>query len=332
MTTQQQFLDLLTEIEPSKSTVDRCAAAHSTLRDGLRTDEKFKARHVDTFLSGSYKRDTAIRPQKIDGELQRPDVDIIVVTNHASDDEPQLMLDELHGALSRAGYTNLTVNRRSINVKMATVDMDVVPIIANGEGFLIPDTELVAWLATNPQKHTDWTIERNDASDGRFKPLVKLFKWWRRTHLSSLKRPKGFILECLVAKHMDYSEDNYERLFVTFMEQVADAYRLTATLGGVPHIEDPGVPGNNVFSNVKPDDFRTFYDKVAEHAVKARKALEETDPVKALAAWREVLGPCFPASAATKAGVALSLLRPALAGGLTFPSKPAYPNKPQGFA
>lgn len=59
MTTQQQFLDMLTEIEPSNSTVASCSSAHRTLRDALADHEEFGDVHVETFLSGSYIRDTA---------------------------------------------------------------------------------------------------------------------------------------------------------------------------------------------------------------------------------------------------------------------------------
>jgi predicted nucleotidyltransferase len=335
MTTQQQFIDMLTEIEPSPSTVASCSSAHKTLRAALAEHEKFGDVHVETFLSGSYIRDTAIRPTKVDGVLQRPDVDIIAVTGHTSEDEPQVVLDAVHQALVDAGYKTLTVNRRSINVKLVTVDMDVVPVIENGDSYLIPDIHLEEWLPTNPPAHTQWTINVNADAGGRFKPLVKLFKWWRRVHLASLKRPKGFILECLVAKHMNYSETSYERIFVSLLESIRDAYSGHAALGLVPYLDDPGVPGNNVFSAVTADEFKTFYDVVAEHATLARKAKNETDADEALKLWRQVLGARFPASAATQrstSGLANSLLRPAVGVGLTFPAAPVYPNKLDGFA
>lgn len=335
MTTQQQFVDMLSEIEPSDSTVAACSSAHKTLRDALAEHDGFSEVHVRTFLSGSYKRDTAIRPTRVDGVLQRADVDIIAVTNHTSDDDPEVVLDAVHQALVDAGYKNLTINRRSINVKLVTVDMDVVPVIENGDAYLIPDIHLEEWLDTNPDAHTDWTIATNIKAGGRFKKLVKLFKWWRRLHMpADLKRPKGFILECLVANHMSYTETNLETLFVTLLEAIRDAYYLTVLLGQVPSLEDPGVPGNNVFSAVKVEEFKTFYEKVSEHAALARKAKDETDDKEALKLWREVLGSCFPASASQRSDSekATSLLRPALGAGLTFPATAVYPNKPGGFA
>ena len=332
MTTQQQFLDFLWEIEPSTSTVDACSSAHNTLREALRTDENFSKLHVETFLSGSYRRDTAIRPQKIDGVLQRPDVDIIVVTNHTEDDDPHDVLDALHQALVDAGYANLKVNRRSIAVTLAGVDMDVVPVIEDGDAYLIPDIELKDWLPTNPPAHTQWTVDVNRAAAGRFKPLVKLVKWWRRYHLSAMRRPKGFILECLVAKHMNYSQANYETLFVEVLEAVRDNYAIYVALSQVPFLEDPGVPSSNVFSNVTFDEFKTFYAKVKEHAALARKAKDEIDDDEALKQWRSILGQRFPAAAGASKAFASSLLRPAVGAGLTFPATPVLPNKHAGFA
>ena len=49
MTTQQQFLDFLWEIEPSTSTVNACSSAHNMLREALRTDDSFSKLHVETF-------------------------------------------------------------------------------------------------------------------------------------------------------------------------------------------------------------------------------------------------------------------------------------------
>lgn len=331
MTTQQQFLDFLSEIEPSTSTVAACSSAHKNLRAGLRDDENFGEMHVDTFLSGSYKRETAIRPQKIEGVLQRPDVDIMVETSHTEDDPPKDVLDLLHQALIDSGYENLKVNRRSIAVTLVTVDMDVVPIIANGDTFLIPDVALKKWLHTNPRGHTQWTIDVNAAAGGRFKPLVKLFKWWRRVHLGDLIRPKGFILECLVAEHMNYTEKNYETVFVELLEAIRDAYGWYAENDSVPSVRDPAVPANNVFSNVTAAEFKKFYNKVKAHATLTRKAKNESDNDKALALWREVFGNRFPCAANNKTA-ANSLLRPAVGAGLTFPSTPVLPNKPSGFA
>jgi hypothetical protein len=43
---------------------------------------------IDDFLGGSYRRDTAIRPVTKNGDVERPDVDIYVVVDGSTWDNP----------------------------------------------------------------------------------------------------------------------------------------------------------------------------------------------------------------------------------------------------
>lgn len=331
MATKQQFIDFLTEIEPSDTTVERCSSAHWTLRDKLASHDAFKKLHVGTFLSGSYRRKTAVRPRLINGELQRPDVDIIVETSHMRTDEPTDVINQLNSALSDAGYANLRKNRRSVSVFLTTVDMDVVPIIENGSSYLIPDTELGEWIITNPPGHTEWATQCNQTAEQRFKPLVKLLKWWRRHNLPDLRRPKGFILEAMVADKMSYSESSYEELFAKLMRAFKDDYWLFAATGSVPSLADPAVSGNNVFSAVTPEEFKQFYDMVCDHVVLIDEARAETDEKAQVVKWRKVFGQAFPAAGGTRMATE-SLMQTAGTVGLAFPQHPVMPKKQQGFA
>ena len=54
----------------------------------------------------------------------------------------------------------------------------------------------------------------NNISSGMFKPLVKLMKWLRRVNPTIAKKPKGIVIECIVAGCMDKSETQYGELFV----------------------------------------------------------------------------------------------------------------------
>ncbi|MHA7685895.1 SMODS domain-containing nucleotidyltransferase [Cupriavidus sp. PET2-C1] len=333
--TQQQFIDFLSEIEPSPTTKSVCISAHSNLRAKLEKHETYKDIHVNTYLSGSYARNTALRPRQTDGTVRRPDVDIIVVTNHAHYDLPSDVIRTLRKAVKSLGYTDVEANRRSICVSLGSVEMDVVPVIPSPwqqGGWLIADKSEEQWLVTNPMGHNQWASAVNKKANGYFVPLVKLVKWWRRENLPHLKRPKGFILETLVAKHMDYKETSYEELFAKFLEAVRDEYMWTVQSGQVPHLEDPSVSGNNVFSRVKPEEFKRFYDMAEAHAAVVRRAQRETDADKALTLWQRVLGDRF-RKPVQKAG----MLRPAVTAsagiGLAFPAIAVVPpNKPAGFA
>ncbi|PHH43979.1 SMODS domain-containing nucleotidyltransferase [Pseudomonas putida] len=335
MATQQQFIDFLKEIEPSPTTKSICISAHSTLREKLEKHETYRDFYVSTYLSGSYARNTALRPRVANGTLRRPDVDIILVTNHTLQDLPSDVITTLRKAVKSLGYAEVDANRRSICVSLESIEMDVVPVIANPwqeGGWLIADKSEERWLVTNPMGHNQWASSVNKKANGYFVPLVKLVKWWRRENLPHLRRPKGFILETLVAEHMDYSETSYEELFAKFLEAVRDEYEWMVQAEQVPYLQDPSVPGNNVFSRVKPEEFKRFYDMIDAHAKLVRRAQSETDADKALTIWQKVFGDRF-RQPVQKA----SMLRTAtVAGsgmGLTFPAIAVVPpNKPQGFA
>ncbi|TAK20821.1 MAG: nucleotidyltransferase [Chloroflexota bacterium] len=334
MTPNECFHDLLRDIEPSPTTKTDAANAHRTMRAFLRTHASFGSRHVDTYLSGSYKRDTAIRPRRHDGITTRPDVDIIVVTNHSLGDSPSLVVAELYDAVAD-GYSRIEKQTRSVGVETAEVDMDVVPIIepfGPDRGLYIPDRALVAWLPTNPPGHTTWTTARNAAAGGRFKPLVKLLKWWRRQNPTTGRHPKGFIIECIAAECMDYEETHYGLLFVRTLERIVSRYLIETLSGFVPTIPDPAVAGNSVTRNVSYEEFRSFRDQAEKDAKTARRALTETDPGEMARLWREIFGPRFPATPSKIAGDLLGAPVSTAAGGLVFPDRPVQPNKPAGFA
>lgn len=335
MATQQQFLNFLSEIEPSRTTKSTCASANNTLREKLASHETYKSIQRNTYLSGSYARDTALRPRMVNGTLRRPDVDIIIVTSHTQDDRPSDVIATLRRALKQLGYEDIESNRRSVCVKLATVEMDVVPIIEdpwNPGRWLIADKSEERWIETNPSGHTDWAAGVNKKAGGNFKPLVKLLKWWRRESLPNLRRPKGFIIETLVAELMDYKESSYEELFIKLLERIKSEYEFTVLFGGVPSLEDPSVSGNNVFSRVKAEEFKRFYDQAVSHAALARRAQKEQDPDKALELWQKVFGDRFKRQAISKSQSLLQAVADTGAG-LTFPDRAVgLPNKPPGFA
>ena len=70
------FNDFLKNIRLTENQVSELKAAHTTLRRRLEADEDLKDIVETTFLQGSYRRATAVRPR----QGKRSDVDIIVVT------------------------------------------------------------------------------------------------------------------------------------------------------------------------------------------------------------------------------------------------------------
>ena len=208
--------------------------------------------------------------------------------------------------------------------------MDVVPVIPCGEMYLIPDRKQEGWILMNPPRHTSWTENINALAGGHFKPLVKLMKWWRRQHPTIAKKPKGFVIECITAECMNYSETYYGELFVQTLENIVNKYELDVLLNTVPNIPDPAGTGNFVTNGITPDAFAGFYNKAKVHAELGRKALNETDVEKATELWKKIFGDRFPKTETSRSASLLE--QPVKPSSLTFPNRRVTPNKPKGFA
>lgn len=336
MVANARFLELLADIEPSPTTNGNAAAAHSDMRSHLRGHKDFSKRWETDFLSGSYARDTAIRPRRSADSVDQPDVDIIVVTNFTQADDPSDVLQQVRSAIE-AEYDVERTNRRSVRVETYQAEMDIVPVIRNpyGDGFLIPDRHAGEWHLTNPPVHFQWSVDQSTAFGGRFKPLVKLMKWWRRENPTS-RRPKGFVLEMLVSLHAPKNELHYGEAFAQLLRNIYDAYKGLASLDMKPQLADPAVSGNDILSKVTVAQWKEFLEKVRVYADIARRAQDEADPDEATRQWRRVFGPRFrsaPASNPVKAATTTVVASAAgLGTGYVFPNEPSVPSKPRGFA
>ena len=122
------------------------------------------------------------------------------------------------------------INKRSVRVVTPNAEIDVVPVIESGDVYQLPDRDLGDWKGTNPPGQIDWSRDKNEAFDCRFKPLVKLFKWWRRENKTG-KRPKGFVLEVLVSLHAPRGEAHYGEAFAQMLESIYASYGALAESG-----------------------------------------------------------------------------------------------------
>jgi hypothetical protein len=329
------FKEFLAEIEPSPSYKEDQKSGHTTLRKRLAGDDDFKTIHVNTFLQGSYKRNTAIHPGK--------DVDIVVVTSLDSASTSPAAANAILEKCLRRYYGNVTPQSRSFGVTLSYVSMDVVlatsPALRKDAGLmesvrmtkeledpsawidhslLIPDRDRGSWVETDPKQQLQWTTDLNAACGGYFVPLVKLFKWWRKETYQTPKYPKGYVLERFAGECVDRSVRDHGEGFVRLLENLQEKYGALAPTGSVPHLADPGVRSHNVAHRLSADDFKVFISKVAAALAIARAASGESDVQKSAELWRQLFGTKFPAaSSASRA---------------SFPSAPVRPNKPAGFA
>lgn len=328
------FKEFLTAIEPSPSYKQDQQTGHKTLRKRLASDEDFKVIHVNTFLQGSYKRNTAIHPGK--------DVDIVVVTTLDPDKTTPADANAKLGKCLRKYYDNVEPQTRSFGVTLSYVTMDVViaasrHLESNAKALLsfrlaeaiedaaewkehpllIPDRDLGRWVETHPKRQMEWTTELNTACGGYFVPLVKMFKWWRKESYTKPKHPKGYVLERMAGECVDTSKRDHAEGVVKLLENIQAKYSSYAAAGLVPYLPDPGVPSHNVAHRLTAEDFKRFMEAVADALPLAQDALDEPDKAASADKWRKLFGDKFPAAPTAKA---------------SFPAIPVRPNRPAGFA
>ncbi|MDC7682168.1 hypothetical protein PQU92_02705 [Asticcacaulis sp. BYS171W] len=291
MLPQASFKRFLYEIEPSKTTSQNCARAYASVRNFLFDHEDYRDLTRDVFVAGSYARDTAIRPRKINGRIKAPDVDIMVVTDHTRADHPEDVLQDLADVLA-AKYNVKRTNRRSVRLESYGCQVDVVPVAYYRNKFRLPDRDAEEWIYTNPPRHKEWSTSQNQKFGKRFKPLVKMLKWWRQEHVSG-KRPKGFLMEILVASYGPADEIHLGEAFAQTLENICHEYFDAAMRGRKPIIIDPAMPENNMLDGVSAPQWQAFIDKVRIHAQFARKAQISTDLNKAVWYWQKVFGDQF---------------------------------------
>lgn len=201
---ETQLWGLVQEIEPTQAQKDAASRSHQYLRDILCTGQ-FADRIVTSFLSGSYARDTAIRP--ID------DVDIVFVINpgywtlpaHLPNTLPipGRVLESFAAAIRyRYPVSSVFGQRRSVRLQLNHLDIDVVPAVnadTTGVVIWIPDETANQWIKSSPRQHAEFATTTNQRSGGRLKPLVKLLKFWN-ANLPSTSKLRSFAVETIATR------------------------------------------------------------------------------------------------------------------------------------
>lgn len=275
--------ELAGRVEPTAAKKNAASRSHNNLRD-LLSDGTFGGRIVDSYLSGSYSRDTAIHP--ID------DVDIVFLIDPdawpAGDflfsdlPNPSDVLRSFATALRRRyERTSVYTQRRSVRLALSHLDIDVVPAIPLEGGVIqIPDTREGEWIKSGPAIHRDVGAAINSRTRGAFKPAVKLTKYWNSS-LPSTARFKSFTVEsmamALFAKHRVDGLFDSVLSFFDFMASLAgegtvgdwySAYGINLGTFG-PSVPDPSGVTSNVAAGLEQEVVERFLD----HAVRARDNL-----------------------------------------------------------
>jgi hypothetical protein len=280
-TIAEAFEDLGANLEITDLQAETVSTRQKTVRaaveDGLNV--------IDSFLAGSYRRNTMIAP------LSDADIDIFMILEpeHFTEGGQADLLRELKAVLRKRYKTpDVGPNGQAVTIVFSDFRVDVVPCFyRKGGGYLIPDASLRTWIATDPKKHLTLWSEANDAHDGDFVPLVKMLKGWNRTR----NVLRSFHLEALALKVLEGVTINSYPSGVRFFFDKARAL--------IPvKLADPAGYSDDVGSYISTEDqIRKVVDRLdwAYDRAREAEALEARDEVKeAIDKWWTLFKDYFP--------------------------------------
>lgn len=118
-----QFREFMASIRPTEKQKEDWKKGSDTLRSRLAEDGTLGSQVVATFLQGSIRRSTAIRPL---GD-KRPDVDVVVVTNiDWTNTSPDQAMNRFKPFLEKFYKGKWRPQGRSFGIELSHVDMDLV--------------------------------------------------------------------------------------------------------------------------------------------------------------------------------------------------------------
>lgn len=283
------FQGLCSSIEPGDAAVAKAKKSHEDLREFLRNDEEISKADPDTYLAGSYARDTAINYIK--------DVDVVLLLNmDHSKTSPDVAIAWVHASLQKK-YSDTTPQGRSIQVKTSSgFDLDVVPSvpIGNRNGpILIPNRDVKSWVASHPKGQIAFGKEKNRTTGGYYKPLVKIMKFWRDRFTNEEAKVKSYILENLVGENLAAEPSCYAVGVVSILQNVYQRYAMYLNMRTVPRISDMGYPSVNVAKRLKFNEFTAFMEEVRKAQATAISALKSQNEEESIRLWRQMFGAKF---------------------------------------
>ncbi len=189
-TVSEAFRQFRTNLEITTLQESTASTRQQNVRDSVAEDFAV----LESFLTGSYRRNTMIAP------LTTADIDVFIVLDpkyYAPQNQHELLTSVMKTLKKRYPKTpKIKPDGQAVTITFTDFKVDVVPgFYRTGGGFLIPDANLNRWIPTDPKKHVELWTASNKAHDGSLVPLIKMVKCWNRAKGDLFR---SFHLEVLV--------------------------------------------------------------------------------------------------------------------------------------
>jgi hypothetical protein len=179
------------------------------------------------------------------------------------------------------------------NTDYRILSVDVVPAVADGEDYEIPDRERGEWIKTNPDTHAEKAKTAHQNFSCEWKGLVRMAKYWNNNsrHGEKPVKPSFLIevmaLECLYGGWQGRFDYEMQSLFAAMADRVHDEWPDPAGLG-------PAVSSG--MNSQQKDRAKSLLLQASRDASVAIDHSRRGRNEEALKAWRALFGPRFPLS------------------------------------
>jgi Second Messenger Oligonucleotide or Dinucleotide Synthetase domain len=274
----------------------------STLQSSVVSIRQTKIREVvsngfetlDSFLTGSYSRNTLIAP------LSEADIDVFVVLDpkyfynytDGKNGGQAGLLDAVKRALRRTYPRTPDIARsgQAVTIRFEDFLVDLIPgFHRSGGGYLIPNSITQSWISTNPKRHVEISAAANSAHQGDLVPLIKMIKAWNK-QLDQYFR--SFHLEVLAWKVLEGVEISD---FPSGIRYFFDKARDLVTKQNLDPADYGGDVGNYLNTAEKVHSAVTRLQTGYDRALKAEDFARRGFTKDAIAMWRSIFGDYFPA-------------------------------------
>jgi len=151
------FSDFLQDIRPTANQKADAKTGHETLRKRLLSDDDLSPKIVTTFLQGSYRRATLIRPSSD----CLADVDVVVVTTISEDLTPQKAMNLFVPFLEKYYKDKWEFQGRSIGIGLSDIELDLVITSAPSEADRDALQSRSVTAEDTPEEADDWRLVKS---------------------------------------------------------------------------------------------------------------------------------------------------------------------------
>lgn len=286
----QAFSTLKSNLEITDLQQSTVSDRQNNVRDVLKKNLDIN----DTFLTGSYSRNTLIAP------LSEADVDIFVVLNskyfhhYNGTNGGQAGLLDLIKRTLKVTFTrtpDISRNGQAVTIRFQDFMVDVVPAFyREGGGYLIPNSINQSWISTDPKKHVEIITHQNKLHNGQFIPLVKMIKGWNKSSNDSFFQSFHLeVLAMMIFQNVTISDFPSGMRF--FFGKALDLIETTTP--------DPAGYGGNIGYYLDTDRKRNEASSklllAYERSLQAESCVyQQNNTFNAFQYWKKIFGDYFP--------------------------------------